>query len=449
MFDLIIKNALVVLPGHTQKLSVAVTDGRIAGLFDPFQDLEAAEIFDYEGKILFPGVVDSHAHVTYCSDFDSGSRTAASGGVTTLVEMPQSGHLPSVFDKDILEERIRRIQDTSIVDCALYGGAKAGQTRHLEQLAQKGVVAFKVFLSDAGDYGSFDDAALRELFQTVRPAHTLVAVHAESQEICHAETQKQIRAGKGAESNSASRPVFSEVLAVTRLCTIALHEQARISVCHISSPEVLDVIRQFREQKLEVYAETCPHYLLLDSDDVTRCGAWAKCAPPLRDRHQADALWDRVIHGEIDMIGSDHATYSDEQKSTGSFWTAPGGFPGLDLILPGLYSEGVLHRGLSLPRLARITASNPARIFGLDSCKGSIEIGKDADFAVLDPDITWTFHGADTFYNVRSARYPYEGKQFRGKIVSTFVRGKQVYDGKQVLSNQKGRYVPSSFDDRN
>lgn len=444
MFDLIIRNALVVLPERAQKLSVAVKDGRIAGIFDSSQDLEAVETLDYEGKILFPGVIDSHAHVTYCSDFDSGSRTAASGGVTTLVEMPQSGHLPSVFDADILKERIREIQDTSIVDCAMYGGAKAGQMEAVVNLAAKGIVAFKIFLSDAGDYGSFDDAALQELFRTVRPYHTLVAVHAESQDICALETQKLIDAGKSAESNSESRPVISEVLAVTRLCTIALHEQARISICHVSSAEVLDVVDRFREQKLEVYTETCPHYLLLDSRDVTRCGAWAKCAPPVRNQQQVDVLWDRVINGGIDMIGSDHATYSDEQKSSGSFWTAPGGFPGLDLILPGLYSEGVLRRDLSLTRLAKITASNPARIFGLDSCKGSIEIGKDADFAVLDPDISWTFHAADSFYDVKSPRYPYEGKQFQGKIIGTFVRGRQVYDGKRVLLNQTGRYVSSS-----
>lgn len=448
MFDLVIKNALVVLPERTQKLSIAVKDGRIAGLFDSVHVPDAAETFDYEGKILFPGVIDSHAHVTYCSDFDSGSRTAASGGVTTLVEMPQSGHLPGIFDAGVLRERIRMIQDTSIVDCALYGGIRAGHLECAEQLVKKGIVAFKIFLSDAGNYGSFDDAALRELFHAVRPYHTLVAVHAESQDICSAETQKLAAAGKGAESNSESRPVISEVLAATRLCTIALHERARISVCHVSSADVLDVIDRFRDQSLEVYAETCPHYLLLDSKDVTRCGAWAKCAPPVRDREQTDALWNRVINGGIDMIGSDHATYSDEQKSSGSFWTAPGGFPGLDLILPGLYSEGVLHRDLSLTRLARITASNPARIFGLDSCKGSIEVGKDADFAVLDPDITWTFHAADSFYDVRSDRYPYEGKEFQGKIISTFVRGKQVYDGRQVLLNQTGRYVPSSCSSR-
>ncbi len=443
MFDLLIKNGLAVTPAGPLRLSIAVKDGKIAGLLDGNEEIPANEILDFTGKIIFPGVIDSHAHVTFCSDFYSGSRTAASGGVTTLVEMPQSGHLPTVWDTDILHQRIASIHETSVVDCALYGGVKAGQLEHVKELATEGIVAFKVFLSDAGDYGSFDDAGLLELLKAVRPYGCLVAVHAESQSICDMETRKMIASGKNTEANSDSRPVISEILAVSRLCTLALHEHARVSVCHVSSDEVIDVIQEFRQRNLQVFAETCPHYLLLNSDDVTRCGAWAKCVPPIRDQKTVDSLWTKILDGGIDMIGSDHATYTDAQKSSGSFWSAPGGFPGLDLILPGLYSEGVCKRGLSLNRLAQITSSNPAKIFGLDTLKGSIEIGKDADFAVLDPNVKWVFHAADTFYDTKSAHYPYEGKTFQGKVVSTFVRGKQVYRDGKILPSCHGTYIPT------
>ncbi len=444
MFDTLIKNALVVTPNAPLYINIAVSDGKIAGLFDPQAEVPAKEIFDYSGKIIFPGVIDSHAHVTYCADFSSGSRTAASGGVTTLIEMPQSGHMPSVFTADVLRQRIDAISQTSVVDCALYGGIQANALERAAELAAGGVAAFKVFLSDAGSYGSFDDSDLLELFRVLEPHRTLVAVHAESQPICDAETKKLIAAGKGPECNSESRPVISEVLAVTRLCTLALHAGARISVCHVSSGEVLDVIREFRRRGLRVTAETCPHYLLLTGDDVTRYGAWAKCAPPIRDREHVNALWECLANGDIDMIGSDHATYSDEQKSSGSFWDVPGGFPGLDLILPGLFSEGVCRRRISLNRLAQITASNPAQIFGLSHCKGSIAPGMDADFAVLDPAVKWTFHASESFYDVKSDRYPYEGRELQGKVVGTFVRGKQVYKDGRVLPNQKGRYIPVS-----
>lgn len=443
MFDLLMKNGLAVTPAGPRKLSIAVRDGKIAGLFDPESQIPAREVFDFTGKIIFPGLIDSHAHVTYCGDFFSGSRTAASGGVTTLVEMPQSGHLPSVFDKNVLSGRIASIHEESVVDCALYGGVRAGQLEHIEELVKAGVATFKVFLSDAGDYGSFDDASLLTLLQASHRYHCLVAAHAESQPICTMETKRMTDAQKGAEGNSSSRPVISEILAVTRLCTLALHEHARVSICHISSRQVAGVIQEFRQKGLQVYAETCPHYLLLNSDDVARHGAWAKCAPPIRSQKTVNSLWESVCEGEIDMIGSDHATYSDAQKSAGSFWSAPGGFPGLDLILPGLYDEGVCRRGLSLSRLAQITASNPARIFGLDYCKGSIEIGKDADFAILDPAVRWEFHASDTFYDTKSPHYPYEGRIFQGKVDSTFVRGKQIWQKGKILVNRHGRYVPS------
>lgn len=443
MFDLLIKNGLTVIPAGPRLLSIAVRNGKIAGLLDTESEVPAKEVLDFTGKIIFPGLIDSHAHVTYCADFSSGSHTAASGGVTTLVEMPQSGHLPSVFDQDTLSGRIASIQECSVVDCALYGGVRAGQLEHMEELVKGGVAAFKVFLSDAGDYGSFDDASLLRLMQASRRYNCLVAAHAESQPICAMETQDMIAAQKGAEGNSKSRPVISEVLAATRLCTLALHEHARVSICHISSRQVTRIIQEFRRKGLQVYAETCPHYLLLSHDDVARHGAWAKCAPPLRSQNTVDGLWESVASGEIDMVGSDHATYSDAQKSAGSFWSAPGGFPGLDLILPGLYSEGVCQRGLPLSLLAQITASNPARIFGLDYCKGSIEIGKDADFAVLDPGIRWEFHASGTFYDTKSTHYPYEGKTFQGKVTNTFVRGRQIWQDGKILAGRHGKYIPA------
>ena len=198
MFDLLIRNGLTVTPEGPKKLSVAVKDGKIAGLFDCMSEIPAKETFDFTGKIIFPGVIDSLSHFTYCSDFFSGSRTAASGGVTTLVEMPQSGHLPAIWDESILKQRIASIDETSVVDCALYGGVKANHMEHVEELIKGGVVGFKVFLSDAGDYGSFDDASLRELLRIAHNYGCLVAVHAESQSICTMETQKIIAAGQGA-----------------------------------------------------------------------------------------------------------------------------------------------------------------------------------------------------------------------------------------------------------
>ena len=443
MFDLLIKNAVVVTPDRARSLNVAVKDGVIAALLLPSETVEAQEIYDIPGSILFPGLIDSHAHITYCGDIASGSYTAASGGVTTLIEMPTSGWLPDVLDKNIFLERVREINNTSAVDLALWGGVSASDLEKISEVWEAGAAAFKVFLSDAGTYGSFSDWDLEQLFQKLHPYNGLVGIHAETESICAAETKKSIECGAGPVRNSDSRPVISEQLAVLRACKLALNEHGRAHICHISSADVIDIIEDYRNKGADLTAETCPHYLLLNDKDVIRCGSYAKCAPPLRSAEEVERLWECVLSGKIDIIGSDHATYSEKQKEAGTFWEVPGGFPGLDLILSGLYTEGVVKRHLSPEQLAKITSSNAAKAFGINYRKGSIEIGKDADFAVYDPAIKWRFHARNSFYNNKSDRYPYEDRLFQGKVTHTFVRGKLVFENGTIKTPNMGIFIPA------
>lgn len=443
MFDLLIKNATVVTPQKAQLMSIAVTGEKISALLAPAETVSAKTVYDFSNCIIFPGLIDSHAHVTYCGDIASGSYTAASGGVTTLVEMPTSGWLPDIMNKHILESRIDTIHDSAAVDFALYGGISADNLYTISELSEAGVAAFKVFLSNAGSYGSFTDGDLQKLFRALRPYNGLTGIHAETESICSAETSTILQSGAGPEKHSASRPIVSELLAVSRLCALALHEHAKAHICHISSSEVVEIINYYRGKGAQLSAETCPHYLLLNENDVIRCGSYAKCSPPIRSQESVDALWECVVHGGIDIIGSDHATYSEKQKESGTFWEVPGGFPGLDLILTGLYTEGVLKRQLSLTRLAQITASNAARMFGLSYCKGTIEVGMDADFAVYDPNKSWRFHVADSFYNNKSPKYPYENYMFHGKVTHTFVRGTLVYENGSIVAPTAGTFIPA------
>lgn len=443
MFDLLIKNAVVVVPDRARVLNVAVKDGVIAALLQPPETVEAQETYDIPGCILFPGLIDSHAHITYCGDIASGSYTAASGGVTTLIEMPTSGWLPDVLDKNIFLERVREINTASTVDMALWGGVSASDLEKVSELWDSGAAAFKVFLSDGGAYGSFSDWDLEQLFQKLHPCHGLVGIHAETESICAAETKKSIECGAGPERNSDSRPVLSEQLAVLRACALALKEHGRAHICHVSSADVVEIIEDYRKKGADLTAETCPHYLLLNDRDVIRCGPYAKCAPPLRSPEESERLWECVLSGKIDIIGSDHAAYSEKQKEAGTFWEVPGGFPGLDLMLSGLYTEGVVKRRLPLEQLAKITSSNAARVFGIDDRKGSIEIGKDADFAVYDPAKEWTFHARDSFYNNKSAHYPYENRSFQGKVTHTFVRGKLVFENGTIKNPNIGTFIPA------
>ena len=443
MFDVLIKNATVITPDKTQLLNVAVKDGIIAAILQVSETVEAQQIYDFSGCLLFPGLIDSHAHITYCGDIISGSYTAASGGVTTLIEMPTSGWLPNVMNKEIFQARVKEINENSAVDIALWGGISASDLENVSELCDAGAAAFKVFLSDAGSYGSFNDWDLQHLFQKLKPYNGLVGIHAETESICAAETKRFVECGAGPERNSSSRPVISEILAVLRVCALALHEHARAHICHVSSADVIEIISDYRNKGVDLTSETCPHYLLLNEEDVTRYKSYAKCAPPIRSSDEVERLWKCILDGKIDIIGSDHATYSEEQKESGTFWEVPGGFPGLDLILSGLYTEGVIKRHLPLELLAKITSTNAANAFGIDYCKGSIEIGKDADFAVYNPDKEWKFHVCDSFYNNKSSEYPYENRTFQGKVTHTFVRGKLIYEYGKIVTPNTGRFIPS------
>ena len=426
MFDLLLRNALVVLPDRVHKLDVGVTGGRIAALLQPGNNCDASVVHNLDGCILMPGAIDSHAHVTYCGTVQEGSWAAASGGVTTLIEMPQSGWLPDVKSPEIMNARIKMVHDSSIVDFALWGGVSSDDIGRVEELNALGAVAFKVFTCDAGDYGSFDDAALLELMIKLQSIDGLVGVHAEVESICNAATARVKKEGGGPERHSESRPVIAEAAAGVRAAMLAQSARVRLHVCHVSSPEVISALIPFRQADLQLTLETCPHYLLLTDRDVVRCGAYAKCSPPIRDAAQQEGLWKALICGDLDIIGSDHANYSDDQKGRG-FWNSPGGFPGLSVMLAALYSEGVVERGMSLVRLAQVTASNAAKTFGINHRKGAIRIGLDADFAVIDPSVDWVYHASDFAFANESSRYPYEGRCIHGKVIQTFLRGNEIY----------------------
>lgn len=441
MYDLLLKNAQVVTPNGVKKLDIGISNGKIVGLTDPCSAPPAITEMDFSDKIILPGLIDSHSHLTFYGSMKEGTRTAASGGVTTVIEMPTSNILPYVMDAEVFKNRIISFNQIATTDYALFGGISPLNLSAANDLNDVGAAAFKVFLSYAGDYKYFTDYDLHELFKITSKFNGLVSIHAETETMCENYANNYRKKGYGAEKHSDSRPVISEVLAVGRLARLALETGARANVCHISAPQVVDELNIYRKMGAKVTAETCPHYLSLTQDDVERCKAFAKCQPPLREQDAVDGLWECVIAGGIDIIGSDHATYSAESKSSSDFWDAPGGFPGLDLMLPTLISEGVHKRGLSWTRLAEISSLNAAKAFGLDYCKGSIEIGKDADFAVVDPNAVWSFNAENSFYLNKSDKFPYEGRNFKGKVTETFVRGTLVYDNGRIVSSPIGNFV--------
>jgi len=438
--DLVIHGGDVILPTGRATADITVTGGVIAAIGT---DIEAAaETIDARGLVVLPGLVDAHVHFNEpgradWEGWDAGTRGAAAGGVTTVLEMPLNAHPPTItaahFDaKHAVAAR------KALVDFGLWGGLVNDNLAELSGLAARGVVGFKAFMSESGvdDFRRVPDGVLAAGLKAAARLGLVVGVHAESHEMVE-RLSSEIRGRREIDRLAwcRARPPAAELEAIRRLvsCVRGAGLGARAHVVHVSGADGLAEVQAAREWGLSLTAETCPHYLEFDEQDFERVGPALKCAPPIRDAASRERLWTALLAGEVDLVASDHSPCpaADKTKGEHDVWQAWGGVAGIQATLPVLLTGGVHARGLSLERVADLTATAPARLFGLFPRKGSIAIGADADFALVDPARTWTF-GAEHL-QTRSGISPYLGRTFKGATVRTIVRGRTVFvDGEIV-----------------
>jgi allantoinase len=306
------------------------------------------------------------------------------------------------------------------------------------------VIGFKAFMSHSGidDFHRVPDGVLAIGLKATARLGAIVGVHAESQETI--ERYEADLRDMNRLSWCRARPPRAEVEAIQRLlvCMRGAGKGVRAHVVHVSCAEGLAEVDAARSKGVAITAETCPHYLAFTEEDFERIGPPLKCAPPIRDRDTREALWHEVLAGRVDLIGSDHSPCpaADKQKGEHDIWRAWGGVAGIQATLPVLMSEGVHARGLSFERVAHLTATAPAQLFGLYPRKGAIAVRADADFALVDPGQRWTF--ASEQLQTRSGVSAYLGRAFTGRVVRTIVRGKTVFvDGHVVGQPGWGRFV--------
>jgi len=411
--DLAIRGGRAILPDGERLADILITGGRIDAVTTSGAG-DAAEVIDARGLLVFPGVVDAHVHFNdpgraEWEGWEHGTRGAAAGGVTTVCDMPLNSLPPTTtvaaFDaKRLVAER------EALVDFALWGGLVPGA--ELAGLRARDVVGVKAFLCDSG-VPEFPAATVA----SIAKARGLVAVHAEAPE--HLRDR--------APTWAASRPAEAEVTAIAQLAAAG----ARVHVVHVSAAAALAALGP------GMTAETCPHYLTFTEDDVERAGPVLKCAPPIRDAANREALWAAVADGRITLVASDHSPASRERKA-GDLWTAWGGIAGVQTLLPAMLTEG-RRRGVPLQRLAAVLADAPARLLGL-ARKGRIRPGMDADVALLEPEREWTLEAGAL--QTRSGLSPYLGRTFVGAVATTLVRGRIVYrDGSFPAGPGYGRFV--------
>ncbi len=435
--DLVVTNGTLVTSAGRTRGGVAIDGGRIVAVGRDDELPAAARTVDATGRYVLPGVIDPHVHLRepgleHKEDFRTGSTAAVMGGVTCVLDMPNT--LPPTSTPEIVELKQRLIAERSYCDVGIYAVVVAENVELIPALAGAGVCGFKVFLGETvGGLAAPDDGLLLDALELVARTGRRIGFHAENDQIL----QHRIRRLRAADRTDApahleSRPAIAEVESIQRMALFASHTGARIHIFHLSSREGLETILEWRRKGVDVTTETAAHYAFLDAPP-------AKVNPPVRPREHGDALLAGLVDGSIEAIGSDHAPHTREEKA-GDVWRAAAGFAGVETSLALFLSHAVSTGRMTLEQLVRATSEGPARIWGLYPRKGALAPGSDGDLTIVDLDERWTIDEArlHSKHNVT----PFDGAELTGRAVGAIVGGRVVMlDGELVAEEPRGAAV--------
>jgi allantoinase len=449
--DLAIRGAVVVSDGAYAR-DILIRDGRISALVEAGASSAGREI-DARGLLALPGMVDAHVHFnepgrTDWEGWSSGSRAAAAGGTTTVLDMPLNS-VPPVLDGSSFDLKKAAAENASVVSFGLWGGLVDADPGALRELAERGAVGVKAFLCDSGvaEFPALHDQDLVPALRAAADAGLIVALHCEDEALVR-EATARVRGSGGHDAGAwvHSRPPLVEVRAVAAACAAARETGARIHIVHVSAVEALGAVGAARDMGTDVTVETCPHYLTFDEEDLVRQGASLKCAPPIRDGRNREGLWRALLQGKVDFVASDHSPCPPDLKGAADVFGAWGGVAGAQSLLSAVFSGAAARAGdaLDVRKVAGFVvwrlAARPAKRFGLWPRKGAIAEGSDADIVLFDPNRQWTL---DEEGSRTRGIDPYIGRSFRGKVVRTLVGGRTVYNERETVTNPaRGRFIP-------
>jgi dihydroorotase (multifunctional complex type) len=462
--DVAFVGGTVVGGGGRAGLDVGVRDGRIVTLAAPGALPAAGRTVDARGLLVLPGIVDTHVHCRAPDhpereDFDSVTAAAASGGVTTILEMPIS--TPACATPEVLAARMALAAPQTRVDVGFYAAPGDLDRPRLAEMVAAGAVAFKAMMHGAppGREASFrgmampDDRDLYRALEAVAATGLVLAVHAEHQDLIDLfESRERARPGRDPLRHARSRPVVAEAAAVARLGAMNEAVGARVHVVHVTSERAVAYLRWFRGRGQALTAETTPAYLFASEDDVRLHGPFVKVNPPLRPAADQAGLWGGLDDGALDMVVSDHAPFLADEKEAGwdDVWSVGAGIPGLELTGRLLWDHALAGH-VPLERVVGWTSEAPARVFGLDDRKGFVRVGHHADLILLDP-ARDTDLGPASFHTRSAASIRHVlGRRCRGAIVSVWSRGRLVADGGRVVGTAGAGHVlvPTTTSGRN
>ncbi len=433
--DTVLHNTKICIRGNLVEAGLAIDKGKIVKIAKDTNLPPASTKINLKGHITLPGIIDSHVHLrdqqlAYKEDFFTGTAAAAAGGVTLVIDMPNNK--PVTMDSLSLKERMKLAEKRVLVNVA-FSSAFPKKLEEITEVVKAGAVGFKVYLSNRiGGIDVDNDDLLFAAFREAREKGVPVAVHAEDRKILEEQRNEMEKAGRtDTEAYVNAHPPEAEVQSIQRIIQLVKKSGVHVHFCHISSALGLNAILMAKKTGLPVTCEATPHHLLLSSEQYRYSGTFALTDPPLRTREDVSALWSALEHGFINVIASDHAPHSLEEKNVNSVWDAKPGIPGLETTLSLLLTQ-VNEGRLSLTELVRLTAEEPAKIFHL-SARGCLEEGNWADIVVVDMKRE---HVIDSSVFFSKAKYsPFDGMQVKGKPVKTFVNGLLVMDEGEVVAD--------------
>lgn len=430
--DLVIRGARVVSPDQIIEASVAIAGEHIVAVGHDDTMPPARAEMRADGLYLLPGAIDSHVHFRdpgypNKETWKTGSAAAAMGGVTTVFEMPNTH--PPTGTVEALRIKLKAAE-SSYCDFGIHGLLGDESIDQLEALLDAGVTSFKAFVGNTfGNLPAPTDGALLEGFEILAPLGIRTVVHAENSSILFRRQKRLQDAGRiDAMAHLAARPAVAEIEAINRVLTLAEWTGARVHIAHHSAADSLYLLREFKRRGVDVTAETCPQYLLLNTDHMRKLGGVMRVNPPIREPRHNQPLWDALMDGTLDMIATDHAPHTPEEKTRESIWDCDCGFPGVETQMPLMLTE--VNRGrASLMDYVRWSSVAPARAWGLYGTKGVIAPGAHADIAVVDMARTGTL--SQNKLQSISKISPWNGRAVQGYPLHTLLRGRFVMrDGK-------------------
>jgi len=456
-FDTIITNGRVVTATDTFVSDVAINRGKIAAIGDNLPRENAAQVIDAAGKYVLPGGIDVHTHLdmpfggtTSSDDFETGTRAAAFGGTTTLIDFAiqyKGQTLRTAFDAWMEKASGKAVCDYAF-HCIITELADA-QLEEMNALVREGVTSFKLFMAYPGVF-MLDDGSIFKALRRTANNGGLVCMHAENGNAIDVIVQQALAEGKKAPKYHAlTRPTTAEAEATARAIALAEMAGAPVYIVHLSCNDALEKVREARDRGLPVYAETCPQYLYLSIDnfDVPGFeGAKYVFTPPLREKWHQEKLWNGLKRDHLQVVSTDHCPFCfKEQKELGrgDFTKIPNGGPGVEHRMSLIYSGGVAAGRFSVNRFVEIVSTTPAKLFGLYPRKGTIAVGSDADLVIFDPNRKHTI-SAKT-HHMRVDYSMFEGIQVSGMPSTVFSRGRVVVDEDKFLGRAgAGEFVKRS-----